>query len=218
LPVTLPRGASDQRKPAEAGDPGPPPPGGPIRGGVGGPIRGGIRGPLRGPIRGGLEGLRNRCRAVRRAGQNCTWDSAAGRVRGPKSASARPGPCTRPRSADALTRREYHPARNARRQARSSSPRRRRAETARRSTGGCGGSSLTPGRAGWSRGHGSGVPPSAQRHPPGEGAARRPADHPHPGGYSSAGLTPTSPFRKGWRFGRSAIRNVAETRVGHTGG
>jgi hypothetical protein len=32
-------------------------------------------------------------------------------VRGPKSASARPGPCTRPRSADALTRREYHPAR-----------------------------------------------------------------------------------------------------------
>ena len=27
-------------------------------------------------------------------------------VRGPKSASARPGPCTRPRSADALTRRE----------------------------------------------------------------------------------------------------------------
>ena len=33
------------------------------------------------------------------------------RVRGPKSASARPGPCTRPRSADALTRREYHPAR-----------------------------------------------------------------------------------------------------------
>jgi hypothetical protein len=39
-----------------------------------------------------------------------------------------------------------------------------------RPAGGCGGSSLTPGRAGWSRGHGSGVPPSAQRHPPGEGA------------------------------------------------
>ena len=36
--------------------------------------------------------------------------------------------------------------------------------------GGCGGSTLTPGRVGWSRGHGSGVPPSAQRHPPGEGA------------------------------------------------
>jgi hypothetical protein len=32
-------------------------------------------------------------------------------ARGPKSASARPGPCTRPRSADALARREYHPAR-----------------------------------------------------------------------------------------------------------
>ena len=28
---------------------------------------------------------------------------------GPKSASARPGPCTRPRSADALTRREIPP-------------------------------------------------------------------------------------------------------------
>ena len=34
-----------------------------------------------------------------------------GEVRGPKSASARPGPCTRPRSADALTRREIPPAR-----------------------------------------------------------------------------------------------------------
>jgi hypothetical protein len=34
-------------------------------------------------------------------------------ARGPKSASARPGPCTRPCSADALTRREYHPARPA---------------------------------------------------------------------------------------------------------
>ena len=45
------------------------------------------------------------------------------------------------------------------------------AGTARGATSGCGGSSLTPGRAGWSRGHGSGVPPSAQRHPPGEGAA-----------------------------------------------
>src|SRR5512133_2503160 len=37
-------------------------------------------------------------------------------------------------------------------------------------TGGCGGSTLTPGRAGWPRGHGSGVPPDAQRPPPGEGA------------------------------------------------
>jgi hypothetical protein len=48
-------------------------------------------------------------------------------VRGPRSASARPGPCTRPRSADALTRREIPPGpTDARRQARSSSPRRRR--------------------------------------------------------------------------------------------
>jgi hypothetical protein len=30
-------------------------------------------------------------------------------ARGPKSASARPGPCTQPRSADALTRREIPP-------------------------------------------------------------------------------------------------------------
>jgi hypothetical protein len=73
-------------------------------------------------------------------------------VRGPKSASARPGPCTRPRSADALTRREYHPARQAagvkvvppRR-------RRRRAGTARWASGGLRAlSTLTPGRAGWS--------------------------------------------------------------------
>jgi hypothetical protein len=34
-------------------------------------------------------------------------------VRGPKSASARPGPCTRPRSADALTRQELPPGRKA---------------------------------------------------------------------------------------------------------
>jgi hypothetical protein len=41
----------------------------------------------------------------------CSSNSPAVTVLGPKSASARPGPCTRPRSADALTRREYHPAR-----------------------------------------------------------------------------------------------------------
>jgi len=65
LPVTLPRGASDQHKQAEAGSPRSPTPGGPIRGGVGGPIRGGIRGPLRGPIRGESRRLRNRCAPVR---------------------------------------------------------------------------------------------------------------------------------------------------------
>jgi hypothetical protein len=44
LPVTLPRGASDQRKRTKAGTPRSPT--------LGGPIRGGIRGPLGGPIRG----------------------------------------------------------------------------------------------------------------------------------------------------------------------
>jgi hypothetical protein len=73
-------------------------------------------------------------------------------VLGPKSASVRPGPCTRPRSADTLTRRELPPGPTdagvkvvpPRRQ-------RRRPGTARQPTGGCGGSTLTPGRAGWSR-------------------------------------------------------------------
>jgi len=99
--------------------------------------------------------------------------SAAVTVRGPKSASARPGPCTRPRSADALTQREYHPARQAA-GVKLVRPRPPAAGQRGRSPGelaACGRSSLTPGRAGWSRGHGSGVPPSAQRHPPGEGAA-----------------------------------------------
>ncbi len=39
-------------------------------------------------------------------GTSPRWDGER-----PGSASARPGPCTRPRSADALARREYHPAR-----------------------------------------------------------------------------------------------------------
>jgi hypothetical protein len=54
--VTLPRGASDQRKRAEAGHHCPLPPEGPIEGGVEGPIKGGIKGPLGGPIRGGPRG------------------------------------------------------------------------------------------------------------------------------------------------------------------
>jgi hypothetical protein len=142
---------------------GPPPPGG--------PIRGGIRGPLRGPIRVGTEERRNRCRSSW-SHLDCRANSAVGRVREPKSASARPGPCTWPRLADALTRREYHPAR----QASASSSfvlgrRPRTAGTARGQLAACGRSTLTPGRAGWSRGHGSGVPPDAQRHPPGEGVA-----------------------------------------------
>jgi hypothetical protein len=44
------------------------------------------------------------------AARHSTSQSPTGRVRRPGSASARPGPCTRPRSADARTRREYHPA------------------------------------------------------------------------------------------------------------
>ena len=55
----------------------------------------------------------------------------------------------------------------------SSAAARRRAGTARGARAACGRSTLTPGRAGWSRGHRSGVPPDAQRHPPGEGAAVR---------------------------------------------
>jgi hypothetical protein len=39
---------------------------------------------------------------------------------------------------------------------------------------------LDPGRTEWSPGHGSGVPPSAQRHPPGEGAAAPACQPPSP--------------------------------------
>jgi hypothetical protein len=141
---------------------GPPPTGDPSGEGSGDPY---------GDLSGGSEGggriaLERSSGPLGIAASNSTTVTA----QGPKSASARPGPCTRPRSADALTRREYHPARPG---VKVVPPRRRRrpAATARRPTGGCGGSTLTPGRAGWSRGHGSGVPPSAQRHPPGEGAA-----------------------------------------------
>jgi hypothetical protein len=57
---------------------GPPPPGGPITGGLGGPIRGGIREPLEGPIRGKVRGLRNHHRAVRRVGRNCISEQHVG--------------------------------------------------------------------------------------------------------------------------------------------
>jgi len=56
--------------------------------------------------------------------------------------------------------------------ARSSSPPTPTAGTARRRAGGCGRSSLTPGRAGWSQGHGSSLPPPAPR-------PRRPRAQPH---------------------------------------
>src|SRR5215213_322802 len=58
-PVPLPRGASDQRKRAETGPTGPPPPGGPIRGGIGGPIRGGVGGNPTGTHPGVRGGPRN---------------------------------------------------------------------------------------------------------------------------------------------------------------
>ena len=147
LPVTLPRERPDQGKRAEAGSPGTPAAWGPIRGGIGVPIRGGIRVLLGVPIRGGPAVPEINPERSREPARISSSELAATvTVRGPKSASARPGPCTRPRSADALTRREYHPARQApgvklvppRR-------RRRRAGTARRPAGGCGGSTLDPG-------------------------------------------------------------------------
>jgi hypothetical protein len=169
-------GASDQPKRPKAGCRRSPPPGEPIRGGVGGPIRGGIRGPLRGPIRGETEGTRDHCRAVRRAGPNCirgiarrgrpgaeiclgaAGDSAPGRVRPMPS----PGGNTRP---------DKH-----RRQGRSSSA----ADADQlgrpeRPVAACGRSSLTPGRAGWSRGHAFGRSALRAAAPPGEGAARQPS-------------------------------------------
>ena len=70
----------------------------------------------------------------------------AATARGPKSASARPGPCTRPRSADALTRREYHPARQPPASRSFLLGRRRRpAGTARARAGGLRGLHLDPG-------------------------------------------------------------------------
>ena len=72
-------------------------------------------------------------------------------VRGPKSASARPGPCTRPRSADALTRRELPSGPTSGRRTPRSSRRDADGGDGQATTVGCGGSSLTRGWAGWSR-------------------------------------------------------------------
>jgi len=152
LPVTLPRGASDQRKLAEAGTPRFPPPGGPIRGGVGGPIRGGIRGPPYGDPTGGSRG-----------DQEIAVGGPAGSSELPEAIVRRGGSggLNRPRRgrdpAPGRVRPMPSPGGNTirpdkrRRQGRTSSPRRWPAETAKRRTGGCGGSSLAPGRAGWSR-------------------------------------------------------------------
>jgi hypothetical protein len=113
---------SDQGKRTEAGVDRSPTPGGDPSGEGWGTYQGRDQGTLRGPTRGRPGG---REIAVERPGIRtgiALGNSAAGRTRGPKSASARPGPCTWPRSADALTRREL-PAgpTSGRRQGRSSS-------------------------------------------------------------------------------------------------
>jgi hypothetical protein len=112
LPVTLPRERSDQRKRAEAGTYGSPTPGGTHQGRGWGTHQGRDQGTPGGTQPGGRSGVQEI--AERRSGRRLRiilGNSTEGTVRGPKSASARPGPCTRPRSADALTQREYHPAR-----------------------------------------------------------------------------------------------------------
>jgi hypothetical protein len=68
-----------------------------------------------------------------------------------------------------------------------------------------GGSSLT--RVGWSPGHGSGVPPSAQRHPPGEGAAAPAQQRPEPGRYYGAASKCTSVSQKALPLAADADRN-----------
>jgi hypothetical protein len=70
-------------------------PEGPIKGGVEGPIKGGIKGPLEGPIQGAaaVPGI-----TLGRSGAAfgiALGNSASGRVREPKSASARPRSCAR---------------------------------------------------------------------------------------------------------------------------
>jgi hypothetical protein len=157
LPVTPPRGASDQRKRPEAGS---------HRYAVACvPIMVEIMVAIVVSDRMTQWHSRNCSSRRHRVAQIAAAIADDGEVRGPKSASARPGPCTRPRSADALTRREIPPGPKApgvklvrpRPPAPTSWGRPRALRAA------CGRSSLTPGRAGWSRRHGSGVPPSAQR-------------------------------------------------------
>ena len=89
--------------------PGPPAPWGTHQGRGWGTHQGRDQGTLRGPIRGETRTPTNRWRRSGEPLGIAGSNSVTGRVRGPKSASARPGPCTRPRSADALTRRELPP-------------------------------------------------------------------------------------------------------------
>jgi hypothetical protein len=98
VPLTLPRGASDQRKQAEAGSHCPSPSEGSIKGGVEGPLKGPVHGAA--AVSGIPLGRSEAAFGIARGNSTSETD------RGPKSASARPGPSTRPRAADPLTRRE----------------------------------------------------------------------------------------------------------------
>jgi hypothetical protein len=118
----------------------------PSREGLRDPSRGRSRDPWRDPTRELL-----RCQEVAPQRSGASFEIAPGNstsetALGPKSASARPGPCPRPRSADAFTRREYHPARQ-RPASRSYvlGRRRRRPGTARRPAGGLRALQLDPG-------------------------------------------------------------------------
>ena len=111
LPVTLPRGASDQGKRAEAGSPRSPTPGGTHWGRGWGTHQGRDQGTPSGTDPGGPGGREITVQPPEWWLGIVRGNSVTGMAERPRSASARPGPCTRPRSADALTRREYHPVR-----------------------------------------------------------------------------------------------------------
>jgi hypothetical protein len=177
LPVTLPRGASDQHKQAETGSSRSPTPGGTHQGRGWGTHQGRDQGTPRGTRSGGGQGSQKSPSSdqedrselhfgiVRPGGSGGRNRPRRGRDPAPGRVRPMPSPGGK-----------YHPAREAPGvKVVRPRPRCRRAGTARGRLGGRGRSTLTPGRAGWSRGHGSGVPPAAQRHPPGEGAAA-PAD------------------------------------------
>src|SRR5215211_4136892 len=86
LRVTLPRGASDQAKRAEAGSARSPTPGGTHQGRGWGTHQGRDQGTPTGTDPGEPRGPRNRCIAVRMAARNRLGNSMTGTVRGPKSA------------------------------------------------------------------------------------------------------------------------------------
>ena len=152
LPVTLPRGASDQRKRAEAGAHRSPTPRGTHQGRGWGTHQGRDQGTLGGPIRGGPGGPRNHCAAARMAARNCPlgiarlgWSEGLNRPRrGRDPAPGRVRPMPSPGG-------KYHPARQTPASSSLLLAAGAVAGDGQAATGGCGGSSLTPGRAGWSR-------------------------------------------------------------------